>query len=79
MLTAFELFDAVFLIISYGNSVPTPLVFHCTPDNSAHTCQSPTPTVNGCEFWFNSTDTDTNLWAGIQWLEWQQAAVNTVL
>ena len=35
--------------------------------------------TNGARLWFNSPDTDTSFWAGIQWLDGQwQAAVNTV-
>ena len=35
---------------------------------TAHNCKSNT----NCErLWFNSTDTDTNFWAGIQWLDVQ--------
>jgi len=34
----------------------------------------------GARLWFTSAHADTNLWAGMQWLDGkQQAAVNTVL
>ena len=35
--------------------------------------------INGEQSWFNSPDTDTNFWTGMQWLDGQkQATVNTV-
>jgi len=45
--------------------------------DNKHSLESITP---GERLWFNSADTDTKLWAEIQWLnDQQQASVNNVV
>ena len=54
------------------NSAATAYPLHITikkNGDTSHPCRSSIPTMN--DLWFNSANTDTNFWSGIQWLNGQ--------